>query len=529
MNKHVLGLATTPLVVAGLAGAMASPVFADETGTLVECDNLQQTINEAADSAVTFISLSNDCAKDITIPAGKRIALGTYQGSVLSSLERDTITVEEGATLYLKGGSYKNSFADRAIVNNAGLTVVDFDRSVGVGASAPHFITEADTATWVINNSGEMNILSAVVDNEFNIVNSGTLRIQEGGTNIDEERISSYLVSGRCADAVLINNNWSMPKYVPVGFNMTTTIWSERMQDDAMCGRHIYSTDSDTVEVTGVASSSGLTYSMEAKKAGVVDVHEDLWENVNSVPVTAYELKSNVPELAENSFIVNYIGQEYGRYFPGTQKNNLILALEDGEDISVDLTIDELKAEDVDEEKATVIKEALGDGKVIGYGDINLAINASESGLIEKITLLGGCTASAAGINCVEDPIDVKWGGLELGEAAEGYERNFYVIRVHDGEAKKIAAEVDEDGNLVFPSGRFSTYVAVYEDVEIAPEDESEGSASDATDASTPDTGVETHSSTNNVLSLIGCIVAGIALALVMLPKIRKYLEGRKA
>ena len=107
----------------------------------------------------------------------------------------------------------------------------------------------------------------------------------------------------------------------------------------------------------------------------------------------------------------------------------------------------------------------------------------------------------------------------------EDFERNFYAVRVHDGEATKIAAEVDEDGNIVFPSGRFNTYAIAYEDAEIT-EDELIANSK----AGTPDTGAATKTdSEKTVLSLAGCIVAGIALALTMLPKIKKYLETRKA
>ena len=113
-----------------------------------------------------------------------------------------------------------------------------------------------------------------------------------------------------------------------------------------------------------------------------------------------------------------------------------------------------------------------------------------------------------------EYTVDVLWGGLDLGKAADGYKRNFYVIRLSDGE--KIPAEVDGENNLVFPTSKFGTFAAVYEDVKSEdPENEPD----------VPNTGASIKSTDSTILSIAGCIVAGISLSLVMFSKVRKYIK----
>ena len=524
MKKYMVS-SIAPLIAMGIASAMAIPVFADETGTLVGCDNLQQTINNAADApSITFLTLSENCSKDIIIPTGKNITLGTYQGSILSGAQGDTITVEEGATLYLKGGHYQNLIASKSVINNSGLTVIDVDRSINTGASIPQFTAGINVENFVINNSGEMNILSAVANNNyFNLTNSGVLRILKGGTNINEETIDQYLtISNNCNYLLPI-----LPNYIPIGYKKNESITQSHIGNDAICGRSIYSSQSDIAEINSIFNNNTFSYAFEAKQIGTADIHEDLWENTKSTPVTVYKLESNIPGLANNPKIINFIASGYGYYYGG-EKNNLILAVENNETISIDLDINEVAAENLDENDLAKINEQLGNGKILAYGNIGkLKINASERGLINEYSFLGGCNDTG----CLENPIvDIKWSGLNLSEPNTGYKRNFFVIRLHNGNAEKIAAEIDENSNLVFPSGTFNTiYVVAYEDVKDTAEgaEETNGETDTKTTINTPNTGAGTKTDSGIIVSLFGCIITGVITALLMLPKIKKYLENR--
>lgn len=160
-----------------------------------------------------------------------------------------------------------------------------------------------------------------------------------------------------------------------------------------------------------------------------------------------------------------------------------------------------LNIEEISNDESTE-GELLADDNVLAYGDISLEINGLDGDPIENVDSFGDYT------------VDVLWGGLNLGEPAEGYERNFYVIRLSDG--KKIPAEVDNDGNLVFPTSEFGTFAAVYEDVKS--EEPSDG-------LSVPNTGANIKSSGNTILSIAGCMITGIGLSLVMFSKVKKYIK----
>ena len=51
-----------------------------------------------------------------------------------------------------------------------------------------------------------------------------------------------------------------------------------------------------------------------------------------------------------------------------------------------------------------------------------------------------------------------------LPAVAEGYTRQFFVIRVHDGVAEELETTV-ADGNVTFTTDKFSTYAITYQDV----------------------------------------------------------------
>lgn len=63
----------------------------------------------------------------------------------------------------------------------------------------------------------------------------------------------------------------------------------------------------------------------------------------------------------------------------------------------------------------------------------------------------------------------------ELKAVKDGYEREFYIIRVHDGEVDLIPVTVNDDGTLSFETDRFSTYALAYEDTAKAVADNSAG------------------------------------------------------
>ena len=302
----------------------------------------------------------------------------------------------------------------------------------------------------------------------------------------------------------------SIPQEIPIGcivafHSEATTITAD---------------DPSILEVSGSADDG---YTLIAKKVGEATLHSSYPMGVGALPIWVSEIKTNAPWIVNNN-LKQYLLGAYGNIDEGSPYDYC------GENhcIYVNLNISALDENTLSEDEKAKINETVGNDNIAAYGDITLTVETEGGDVIDNITMLGGCGSSAelgGGSICTENPITIKWGGLELGVPEEGFERNFYAVRVHDDEATKIAAEVDEDGNIVFPSGRFSTYAIAYEDVEVT-EDELIANSK----AGTPNTGAATKTDSEKiVLSLAGCIVAGIALALTMLPRIKKYLETRKA
>ena len=54
----------------------------------------------------------------------------------------------------------------------------------------------------------------------------------------------------------------------------------------------------------------------------------------------------------------------------------------------------------------------------------------------------------------------------ELKAVKDGYTREYYVIRVHEGKTDKLPVTVNADGTLSFKTDRFSTYALAYTDKE---------------------------------------------------------------
>ena len=520
MKKHVLGLAAAPLIVAGVAGSMASPVFAEYGAptpvVYTTCGELQNAVYTASGRVQLSIG-QEECAINLVIPSGKDVL---FRNVNLINDGGDTITVQEGGRIELDLSTVRNNTSGKAIVKNSGLTLL-MDVTMN-----------AENGAYTIINSGEINSLYLNATG-FKVENTGTIRISSGRTDNKEEaaKYNTYCLNTECGSTG--DPDFVLPTLVPVGYK--TRI--EMRNPGHMATQMIEFEDVDENDAIKIEGSTMEGYDFSASKVGTGHISAHNWWDELTYNIKVYNLESNLPN-GVNDAVRNYLVDNYGNpehwFGMGSVGQNFLLdALENAETISVELNVKKLadnKVTSADKEK---IAAKLGGAKVLAYGDITLSIMASESGEIEKIEEL-------------DDDVTIKWGGLELGKAKEGYERKFYAVRVHDGKAEKIAAEVDKNGNLVFESNRFSTYAVAYEDVKVetpAKADtktdsketkESEAKADEKSEtktnekkseAGTPDTGVSTKDGDNAIISLIGCILTGIAVAFIAMPKIRKHLR----
>lgn len=102
-----------------------------------------------------------------------------------------------------------------------------------------------------------------------------------------------------------------------------------------------------------------------------------------------------------------------------------------------------------------ILKEIAEEAVVETYFDITLVVkntdNDTEIGTIEELSKEITLT--------VVLPENIQ-------KVKDGYTREFYIVRIHDGKAEKINATLSEDGTYVtFKTNKFSTYALGYNDV----------------------------------------------------------------
>ena len=132
-------------------------------------------------------------------------------------------------------------------------------------------------------------------------------------------------------------------------------------------------------------------------------------------------------------------------------KEKILKAIEDGKDIKVDLVKSKLDEDDIKDDASTIKKAINKKTNVVSYYNIEILVKIDDE--------------VAGNITELDDEIDLTLDLPEdIEEVKKGYERNYYVLRLHNGEVKKLRASLAET-KLKFKSGEFSTYAISYEDV----------------------------------------------------------------
>lgn len=185
-------------------------------------------------------------------------------------------------------------------------------------------------------------------------------------------------------------------------------------------------------------------------------------------------------------------------YAEGVTADDVKEAVVQGNMITTKIEANEVKVEDVEGEVATKIDEEVAEmdesAVVAGYYDIDIALLATKG---SDITTLGYLTElSDEVVVTVAMPED-------LTVVDEGYVRNYFVVRYHNGVTERIPAVDNGDGTFSFKSGLFSTYALAYVDIasDVEPEGPSEdggenGAVEEDSETTAPDTGVYTADDT---------------------------------
>lgn len=508
-----LTMASILVASAGLASNFASAAY-DENGDYIPtpeatCAELQDAINNTPVNdydGFSSVQLSESCSANLVIPSGKKVKLSLWPDHNLTNDGGDTITVEEGAVFYYDGTGYdsiiSNTTNGKAIINNHGLVRL-FEANL-----------KAENGAYTTINSGELNILVGGNYTGTKISNTGTLRITDG-TFDNTNEIKPYVVNGRKIDestneviSSLLDGEEPLSAYnklpygikLPVGYTFTLkTPYADYA--DAFNARF---ESNGVLEVTG-SNQEGWTFTITS--AGMFSyVFRLEYYGTGAGPEYSYEIPSNIKNDAKD-----IVKDLVNKFFEVIQK-----AVEDGKTISLDLEID--NKTNVTSEEKTEVAKVTGEDKVIGYYNIELALNGDG----EKLTNVTDLEDEEMEVRLPANFVD------DLEKVAEGYTRNYYIVRLHDGVAEKINAKI-EGKELVFKSGKFSTYAVAYTDTKTSDtpiednksdlDDTNKGDNNSNTDTKTPDTpntGVLAYITSDGArVTALGVLVAAVISGLV--------------
>ena len=126
--------------------------------------------------------------------------------------------------------------------------------------------------------------------------------------------------------------------------------------------------------------------------------------------------------------------------------------------IAIEVTsIDKKDAENVfGKEHVTLVEKEVGKGTIAQYFDLKVILKVFANG---NQTAEGNITKLEKPITFTIDIPDA------LKKVADGMERTYFVIRVHDNVVTKLPTKVNADGTLSFETDCFSTYALAYEDI----------------------------------------------------------------
>ena len=180
-----------------------------------------------------------------------------------------------------------------------------------------------------------------------------------------------------------------------------------------------------------------------------------------------YELVINGGVFSDNTVTPSDPAKE-SFHVIGTDQ--VIIASE--EDLVANLETNAVKEAEIDATTLDLIKKAINDDEVIGaFYEINL-FKTVEGLNVEQV-------------ENAPDKVKVTLKLPALEQVKEGYNRTYYMIRIHDGKADILDVTVNNDGTFSFETDKFSTYALAYKDTLVTSDKKDEVKNPDTLDAAT--------------------------------------------
>lgn len=548
-KSFILGLIITFIVLIGLATNVSA----------TDIKSLQDKIDNA--TANETIILEDNYEGDIVIPNGKNITID-LNGKKLTAKTKDTITVELGATLIIKGkGEIINDINGAAIFNN-GTTVINDGT---IRKSNKQYYNIANHGTMTINGGTVINETeydgkshASLVENGYYnyvdkssrngyvsgvnqanpslIINGGTFN---GGLNTikNDEGAKLTINNGKFKNQIQVAvQNWNVATInggtfeTPKGLDKTT-IFNGKYNDYSIGELTIKDGifNADYLLETSHDSTGGTTTILDGKFNTKLGIVNPTYINGNARPTMKLIVKGGTfnQEPQKDYIEKGYISEKTSenKYIVKVNKVSLDVVNTEGNTElevteGVQAKIDEiLKNETESNEK---VKEALENGKKVKIAvvvkdvkeeDISKEEQKVISDFIKEekiakyfdISLLIEIDNEVLGK--ISEPSEKLSFTLTISDDLLKEGREFYIIRNHNGKVEKI--ETTRNGNKIeFKTDKFSTYALAYEDKEIKADDENKTEESKVEDNKTEEKDTTPKTGALNI-AIYTCVALG--------------------
>lgn len=173
-----------------------------------------------------------------------------------------------------------------------------------------------------------------------------------------------------------------------------------------------------------------------------------------------------------------------------TTNTQILEYIKSGIDVEVKVESKNINKPSNESEFINKIKALTKNARVVNYFDISINIlDASDDSTLSKITEINGKMNLSVIL-----PDNLK-------EVSEGYKRNYYILREHNGTIEILNTQVSTDGKYIaFSSDKFSTFALAYSDTPKT-----------VTNPNTFDKGIM-----NNLVIISGGLLMAVASALLL-------------
>ncbi len=384
----------------------------------------------SAQEITSDLTLTSDIKDGIVVKSGN-VVLDLAGFNISNESSKDTIKIEKGATLTIKGnGTVTNNSNNKAVIYNDGKVVIEsgiYSRENTEGNSY-----------YVILNHGEMKINGGTFK-----INAGISSLIDNGWYTPEEN-----TDGAMAVLTIDGGNFLMEnndKYIKNDDYGVITVnggeFTMNMPSSAVIGNMGFYSGKEKVTINGgTFNYSGANYAIWDYKWNDSDNSETIVNN-GTFNLTNEKAKVTNAQISESNNQYQVIGEE--NKFVIVNESKLVEGIESAS----------LSDEYISDEELTLINSVIKEeDNVIGYYEINLFKQTNDGLKVGQI--LETENMKKVTISLPETLEEVK----------DGYLRNYQVIRLHDNKAEVIEAVDNKDGTISFETDKFSLYTLTYND-----------------------------------------------------------------